>query len=333
MGVAAIDKVWKCPIEEETKFFVYLQALADWSDDNLECYPGGDALAKKARCSRRTITRFNNIGSGLGLLEIKQKKGKGKSNHYKMDPYVLAKITDLKIRYARKCIDIGRPVIPIRRRYDQRGIDTVSIPVPTPDVPPSIDAVSRVGRHGVHGDGTPDVYTVPTPDVPQTITNHQLTTTGKSKVEILNKEIGIAFPVCLDLVALTTTTRKRVLEVYGLFKAGKLKHPTGVRRALENDWNLNHMKDAPKPRATSHVPTATEANRVEESRRKMNDAEAYFNSLSAEEQNSILDQVDAGLDAFNHELMKEWRDNRSGITIRTLVMKFVFQIMPEVTNA
>ncbi|MBB2767295.1 UNVERIFIED_ORG: hypothetical protein GGD60_004190 [Rhizobium esperanzae] len=89
MSIAVMNTVWENGPDDRTEFMVLL-ALADWSDDKGNSWPGIEALAKKSRCSVRTaqitLNRLKDHGeTGSGLIKIFPGAGPSGVNKYQIN--------------------------------------------------------------------------------------------------------------------------------------------------------------------------------------------------------------------------------------------------------
>ncbi|MGR9427728.1 helix-turn-helix domain-containing protein [Rhizobium leguminosarum] len=89
MSIAVMNTVWENGPDDRTEFMVLL-ALADWSDDKGNSWPGIEALAKKSRCSVRTaqitLNRLKDHGkTGIGLIKIFPGAGPSGVNKYQIN--------------------------------------------------------------------------------------------------------------------------------------------------------------------------------------------------------------------------------------------------------
>lgn len=83
MSYKAMDAVFDADIDDGLAKYVLL-AIAKHADDQGECYPSGERLAKLTGLSRRTVLRKIGWLEKAGYLSIKRrtKEGKKTSNLY-----------------------------------------------------------------------------------------------------------------------------------------------------------------------------------------------------------------------------------------------------------
>jgi hypothetical protein len=81
MSIAVMTTVWAdAPVSGNA--LLVLLALADWCNDDCECWPAYETLAKKARVSRSTVIRQVNDLERMGLLRINRNCGRANQNVY-----------------------------------------------------------------------------------------------------------------------------------------------------------------------------------------------------------------------------------------------------------
>ena len=86
MSIECISLVWKDDYYKEkdkTKLLVSL-AIADCANGDFEAYPGVEYLARKARCSARSVQEACREMEADGKLEIMEGKGVSGTNRYRM---------------------------------------------------------------------------------------------------------------------------------------------------------------------------------------------------------------------------------------------------------
>jgi len=88
MSIKAMTWYWEHSKQEGHKLLLLL-ALADWSDDEGECYPSVKRLAQRIRRNRRTAQRAINELEKEGELLIHQGMGKGQEGRRSSLYYLL----------------------------------------------------------------------------------------------------------------------------------------------------------------------------------------------------------------------------------------------------
>lgn len=88
MSVRLISAVWSDAPYEGGVLLVLL-ALADYCNDNGECWPRVDSIAKKARLTERQVYSILRQLKTDGVLTVQSGGGRGISSRYKINPETL----------------------------------------------------------------------------------------------------------------------------------------------------------------------------------------------------------------------------------------------------
>ncbi len=88
-----MNLVWENGPDERNQFMVSL-ALADWADDKGRAFPGIEALARKARCSVRTVQETLKQMKTSGLIAIEPNAGPSGTNRYTINLKMLVAMGD-----------------------------------------------------------------------------------------------------------------------------------------------------------------------------------------------------------------------------------------------
>lgn len=92
MSIAVMTAVWKSSPHKGEALIVLL-ALADWANDQGECWPSMPVIAQKARiteqAARRIIKRLETDGS----VEVERGGGAGVKNQYRIKPILKVPLT------------------------------------------------------------------------------------------------------------------------------------------------------------------------------------------------------------------------------------------------
>lgn len=90
MSIRIMAQVWDSSPFEGRGLLVEL-ALADFANDDGVCWPSVETLAKKARCSESWVHQIIRDLKKAGRLYVAEQGGRGKTNTYKLDPFVSEK--------------------------------------------------------------------------------------------------------------------------------------------------------------------------------------------------------------------------------------------------
>ena len=83
-SVEASRAVFNCPAKLSPSEVLMLQVLANHADENFECFPSLDRLAKMSRLSRRQTIRILHRLRDREVIHFEGKGGRQKSNRYKL---------------------------------------------------------------------------------------------------------------------------------------------------------------------------------------------------------------------------------------------------------
>lgn len=84
MSIKLMTWVWDNSPYQNDALLIHL-ALADWANDDGECWPKQTSIAKKARCSVEHVRRVTKRMQQEGYLEIVSvSKGPGSSHRYQL---------------------------------------------------------------------------------------------------------------------------------------------------------------------------------------------------------------------------------------------------------
>lgn len=86
-----MNLVWENGPDDRSEFMISL-ALADWADDKGRAFPGIEALARKARCSVRTVQETLKEMKKSGLISIETNAGPSGTNRYTINLEMLVAI-------------------------------------------------------------------------------------------------------------------------------------------------------------------------------------------------------------------------------------------------
>ncbi|MGR6432436.1 helix-turn-helix domain-containing protein [Rhizobium sp. PAMB 3174] len=126
MSIKVMNLVFENGPAERNQFMVLL-ALADWADDKGRAYPGIEAIARKSRCSVRTVQdtlkRIKSDGkTGNGLVKIDTNAGPGGTNRYTINLQALATPIDDREADEKGGADFAPPQISHPAENDVEGV-------------------------------------------------------------------------------------------------------------------------------------------------------------------------------------------------------------------
>lgn len=85
MSIKILSLAWECDIEDRSDLLVFL-ALADFANDEGECWPSMRRVAEKARVTERGAQKIVRRLEAGGWLTIEAGGGRGGCNFYRLNP-------------------------------------------------------------------------------------------------------------------------------------------------------------------------------------------------------------------------------------------------------
>lgn len=112
-----MNQVWRRAQFAGGELLVLL-ALADWADDDGQCWPKIPAIAEKSRLSERQVYRVMAAFREAGILTAETGGGRGKSNVYHINPdklsgFCVGRNPDTRVR-----VTSGKTLTPASRNPD-----------------------------------------------------------------------------------------------------------------------------------------------------------------------------------------------------------------------
>lgn len=90
MSIRLMTEAWECLQIETASELMVLLVICDHANDQGICFPSNETIARRARCSTRSVRRFTAKFQQMGILRIDQNKGRNLANLYRIDMARLA---------------------------------------------------------------------------------------------------------------------------------------------------------------------------------------------------------------------------------------------------